>query len=152
MQEYEELFPEELPKGLSPLRDIEHQIDFIPRAVIPSRPTYRANPEKTKELQRQVEELLDRGHVRESLSLCVIPIILVPKKESIWRICTDCRVVNKITIKYRHPISHLDDMLEDLHGSKIYSKIDLKSGYHQIRLKSDDEWKTTFKTKFGLYE
>ena len=81
LQEYEDVFPEELPRGLPPLRGIEHQIDFIPGAVIPNRPIYRANLEETKELQRQLEELLDRGHVRESPSPCAVPIILVPKKD-----------------------------------------------------------------------
>jgi hypothetical protein len=136
LQEYEDVFPEETPYGLPPIRGIEHQIDFVPGATIPNRPAYRSNPEETKELQRQVNELLEKGHVRESMSPCVVPVLLVPKKE---RMCVDCRAINNIMVKYRHPIPLLDDMLDELHGSCIFSKIDLKSGYQQIRIKEGDE-------------
>ncbi|KAJ8761805.1 hypothetical protein K2173_004654 [Erythroxylum novogranatense] len=85
--DYLDVFPEEMPKGLPPLRGIEHQIDFVPGAQIPNRPAYRSNPEETKELQKQVDELLEKGHVRESLSPCAVPVLLVPKKDGTWRMC-----------------------------------------------------------------
>jgi len=152
LQEFEDVFSEEIPSSLPPIKGIEHQIDFVPRASIPNRPAYRSNPEDSKELQRQVEELMSKGYICESMSPCAVLVLLVPKKDKTWRMCVDCRAFNNITVKYRHLIPKLDDMLDELHGSKMFLKIDLKSGYHQIRMKEGDEWKTAFKTKYGLYE
>jgi len=152
IKEFDDVFPKEGPIGLPHFRGIEHQIDEVHKASLPNRPAYKTNPKETIEIESQVHELLEKGWVQKSLSPCVVPVLLVPKKDGKWRICCDCRVINNITIKYRHPIPRLDDMLDEFHGSIIFSKIDLKSIYHQIRIKEDDEWKTAFKTKFGLYE
>ena len=139
LQEYKDVFPNDVPSGLPPIRGIKYQIDFVSGATIPNRPAYKSDLKETKELQRQVEELLTKGHVRESMSPCAVSVLLVPKKDGTWRMCVDCRAINNITVKYRHLISRLDDMLDELHGSCVFTKIDLKSGYHQIRMKEGDE-------------
>ena len=109
LQEFGDVFPEEIPPGLPPLRGIEHQIDLVPGATIPNRPAYRSNPEETKELQKQVEDLMAKGYVRESLSPCAVPVLLVPKKDGTWRMCIDCRAVNNIT--EGKPIAYFSEKL-----------------------------------------
>ncbi|RDX87645.1 hypothetical protein CR513_30841, partial [Mucuna pruriens] len=104
-----------IPHGLPPLRGIEHHVDLTLGASFSNRLAYRMKPEEVKEIQKQVNKLIEKGWVRESMSLCVMHVILVPKKDGTW-----------------HPIPRLDDLLDELHGSKLFSKIDLKSGYHQI--------------------
>jgi hypothetical protein len=101
LQEFEDVFPEEMPNELPPIKGIEHQIDFVPRAAIPNQPADKSNPEEKNELQRQVEDLMSKGYVRESMSPFAVPMLLVPKKDGTWRMCVDCKEVNNITVKIR---------------------------------------------------
>jgi hypothetical protein len=104
------------------------------------------------EIKKQVQGLLDQGVIRPSSSPCGSPIVMVPKKDGTWRMCVDYRALNKITMKNQYPLPRLDDLLDQLKNYVYFNKLDLRSGYHQIRVVEQDAWKTTFKTKQGLFD
>jgi len=110
LNQFSHLFPNEIPSGLPLKRDMQHHIDLITVSILPNKPAYRTNPKETQEIQRQVEELMSKGLVRESLSPSAVPALLVPKKDGGLRMCVDSRAINKITIKYRYPIPRLEDI------------------------------------------
>jgi hypothetical protein len=127
LQKFKDIFPDEIPSGSPPVKAIEHHIYLISNLVIPNRLAYRSNPEKIRELQRQVEKLILKGYIYESMSSCVVPIFLIHKKDGAWRMCVYCRAINNITVNYRYFIFRLNGMLDELHGSCLFSKIYLKS-------------------------
>ncbi|MCO5596399.1 hypothetical protein L7F22_050460 [Adiantum nelumboides] len=152
LQQYSDCFSDSLPSQLPPERLEDHAIDLVPGSSPPNRPSYRVSAAQPKEIMSQVEELLEKGLIQPSSSPFCSPVLLVQKKDGSWRMCIDYRALNKNTIKNRFPIPRIDDILDKLEGAAMFSRIDLKSGYHQIRIRSEDVHKTAFRTTFGLYK
>ncbi|GJU17399.1 putative reverse transcriptase domain-containing protein [Tanacetum coccineum] len=149
------VFPEDLP-GLPPVRQVEFQIDLIPGAAPVARSPYRLAPSEMQELSNQLQELADRGFIRLSTSPWGAPVLFVKKKDRSFRMCIDYRELNKLTVKNRYPLPRIDYLFDQLQGSSVYSKIDLRSGYHQMRVRNEDIPKTAFRTRHlidsqGLY-
>ncbi|GJR66003.1 putative reverse transcriptase domain-containing protein [Tanacetum coccineum] len=151
VREFPEVFPEELP-GLPPTRQVEFQIDLVPGAAPVARAPYRLAPAEMQELSTQLQELSDRGFIRPSSSPWGAPVLFVKKKDGSFRMCIDYRELNKLTVKNRYPLPRIDDLFDQLQGSRVYSKIDLRSGYHQLRVREEDISKTAFRTRYGHYE
>ncbi|KAI3812884.1 hypothetical protein L1987_17597 [Smallanthus sonchifolius] len=148
---FPKVFPEELP-GLPPDRETEFQIDLVPGAQPVAKAPYRLAPLEMKELMIQLEELLDRGFIRPSISPWGAPVLFVKKKDGAMRMCIDYRELNKRAVKNKCPLPRIDDPFDQLQGAKWLSKIDLRSGYHQLRLREEDIPKTAFRTRYGHYE
>ncbi|XP_074283159.1 uncharacterized protein LOC141607704 [Silene latifolia] len=151
VQDFSDVFPDEIP-GLPPQRDIDFGIDLKPGAGPISKAPYRMGPKELEELKKQLEELLDKGYVRPSVSPWGAPVLFVKKKYGRMRLCIDYREMNNVTIQNRYPLPRIDDLFDQLSRSGIFSKIDLRSGYHQLRIKDEDIPKTAFRTRYRHYE
>lgn len=152
LQEFRGVFPESLPPGLPPQRDVDHKIELEPGQPPPSKATYRMSYEELAELKKQLIDLLEKGHIQPSKSPFGAPVLFVRKKDRSLRLCVDYRALNKITIKNKYPLPRIDELLDRMQGSTIFSKLDLRSGYHQIRIAADDVHKTAFRTRYGHFE
>ncbi|GKB04014.1 putative reverse transcriptase domain-containing protein [Tanacetum coccineum] len=151
VKEFPDVFLENLP-SIPPVHQVEFQIDLITRATHIARTPYRLALSEMQELSNQLQELTDQGFIRPSTSPWGAPVLLVKKKDRSFRICIDYRELNKLTIKNRYPLPRIDDLFDQLQGLSIYSKIDLRSGYHQLRVREEDIPKTAFRMRYGHYE
>ncbi|MBM1124153.1 reverse transcriptase family protein, partial [Klebsiella pneumoniae] len=144
--EFPDVFPDDL-SGLPPIREVEFTIDVIPGTEPISVAPYRMAPGEMTELWNQIEELKQKGYIRASSSPWGAPALLVPKKDGTMRMCIDYRKLNRVTIKNKYPLPRIDDLFDQLRGSRYFSKIDLRSGYYQLRVA-----KTAFRTRYGHFE
>ncbi|MCO5613485.1 hypothetical protein L7F22_067762 [Adiantum nelumboides] len=153
LNQFQDVFIDDIPGELPPKRgDDDHTIELIPRSSPLNKPPHRVSQAQQEEIMRQVNELVEKGMVRPSSSLFCSPVLLVQKKDGTYRMCVDYRALNRITIKNRFPVPRVEHLFDKLQGSTYFSRIDLKSGYHQIRIVDEDIVKTAFCTTFVLYE
>ncbi|MCO5548421.1 hypothetical protein L7F22_001877 [Adiantum nelumboides] len=153
LNQFKDVFIDDIPGELPPKRgDNDHAIELIPGSSPPNKPPYRVSQAQQEEIMRQVNKFVEKGMVRPSSSPFCSPVLLVHKKDGTYRMCVDYRALNRITIKNRLPVPRIEVLFDKLQGSTYFSRIDLKSGYHQIRIVNEDILKTAFCTTFGLYE
>ena len=141
--DYPEVFPDDLP-GLPPVREVEFRIELVPGATPIAKAPYRLAPSEIREVMTQIQDLLDKGFIRPSSSPWGAPVLFVKKKDGSMRMCIDYRELNKKTVKNKYPLPRIDDLFDQLQGSSFFSKIDLRSGYHQVRVADPDIPKTAF--------
>ena len=151
IKEFPDVFPVDI-SGLPPDREVEFTIDLIPETEPISIPPYRMAPAEMRELKAQLEDLLSKGFIRLSISPWGAPVLFVKKKDGSLRLCIDYRQLNRVTIRNQYPLPRIDELFDQLQGSRVYSKIDLRSGYHQLRVQESDVPKTAFRTRYGHYE
>ena len=151
VREFPDVFPVDIA-GLPPDREVEFTIDLIPGTEPISIPPYRIAPVELSELKAQLEELLSKGFIRPSISPWGSLVLFVKKKDESLRLCIDYKQLNRITIRNQYPLPRIDELFDQLQGSRVYSKINLRSGYHQLRVQESDVPKTAFKTRYGHYE
>ncbi|GJS88023.1 putative reverse transcriptase domain-containing protein [Tanacetum coccineum] len=151
IRDFPKVFPDDLP-GLPSPRQVEFRIDLVPGAAPVARASYCLAPSEMRELPKQLRELLEKGFIRPSSSPWGAPVLFVKKKDGSFRMCIDYRELNKLTVKNSYPLPRIDDLFDQLQGSSVYSKIDLRSGYHQLRIKEEDIPITAFRTRYGHFE
>jgi len=149
--EFSEVFPDEIP-NVPPEREVEFLIDLVPGTKPVSMAPYRMSASELAELKKQLEDFLDKKFVRPSVSPWGASVLLVKKKDGSMRLCIDYRQLNKVTIKNMYSLPRIDDLMDQLVGARVFSKIDLRLGYHQIKMKDEDMQKTAFMTRYRHYE
>jgi hypothetical protein len=151
VSEYSDVFLEELP-GMPPDREIEFVIELVPSTAPIFKRPYRMAANQLVGLKEQLQELLNKGYIHPSASPWGATVIFVPKKDGTQRMCVDYHSLNEVTIKNKYPLLRIDDLFDQLKGACVFSKIDLRSGYHQLKIRASDIPKTAFITQYGLYE
>jgi hypothetical protein len=152
LEEFPDVMPDELPENLPPRRRVHHAIEVMLGVAPPAKAPYRMSHEELKGLKVQLEELLTKGYIKPSKSPYGAPVLFVHKKDGTLRMCVDYRALNKATVKNRYPLPRIDDLFDRLLGAKVFSRIDLRLGYYQIRITEGDEEKTAYRTRYGSYE
>jgi hypothetical protein len=149
--EFPDVFPEELP-GMPPERKVEFAIELIPGTAPISKRVYQVSEPELVELKKQTDELSEKGYIRPSTSPWAALVLFVEKKDGTERMCMDYRALNEVTIKNKYPLLRIEDLFDHLRGAGVFSKIDLRAGYHQLRIRPSDILKMAFIIKYGLYE